>query len=326
MFSPKKKTFVTLAGATLALSLAACSNGTSDASSGSDFPTEQITILVPFDPGGGTDSITRSVAPHLEEHLGQRVVVENRPGGSGSIATNEILGVDPDGHKILMGAATPLIAGPLFNDVGYVPTDVTAIGRAVAAPNVLIVPTDADYTTAEEFFAAAESGEHVTVGVSSASSMQTVVIELLNENLGTSIEPVPFDGAAGAIAALRAGDVDAVMGTTLDVAAIVKSGDAVVIAATEPDSVPELLAQDVPSFEEQGVEPPTGSDWYGLVGPEGMSDDVIAEWSEALEYALAQDEVVTTLEGLGALPGYLPPAEFGEYIEADWNTYSAVFE
>lgn len=308
-------------GAALAVGVASVVLAGCAESDAVEFPSQDITLVVPYDAGGGTDTIARTLAPHLEEALGQTVLVENRPGGAGAVAMNSILTVDADGHTMIMAAASPTIATPLFNDVGYVPEDFSMVGRAVAAPNVLIVTDASRFQTADEFFEAAVAGESLTVGVSGATSMQTIVVDLINTELGTSITSVPFDGAAGSIVAVRAGDVDATMATTIDVGSVVRAGDARIIAATEPDAVPAILGENIPSFEAQGIVPPTGSDWYGIGGPPGLGAEVLETWAAALEQALQEDDVIDTLEGIGALPGYIGPSEFVDAITDAWETY-----
>lgn len=311
-----------VATAASALALTGCTEA-----SGGDFPSEDITLVVPYDAGGGTDSIARAIQPHLQDELGVTVLVENRPGGSGAVATNDVLSADPDGYTMIMAAASPTIATPLFSDVGYGPEDLSLIGQAVPSPNVIVVTEDSPYQTADEMFAAAEAGEPVLIGVPGATSMQAIAIELINAELGTdAVTAVPFDGSAGSVAALQAGDVDASMGTTLDVASVVEGGIATVIAATNPEDVPELLGEDIPSLEEQGVIPPAGSDWYGIGGPDGLPEDVVTAWTQALEVALQEEEVVTALENLGAEPGYMDPAEFEASVKEAWDSHAALFE
>lgn len=292
-----------------------------------DFPSADITLVVPYDAGGGTDSIARAIAPHIAEDLGVSVRVENRPGGSGAVATNDILADDADGYSMIMAAASPTIATPLFSDVGYVPEDLTLIGMAVPSPNVIVVTEDSTYQTSEEMFEAAEAGESIRIGVSGATSMQAIAIDLINAELGeNTITAVPFDGAAGSLAALQAGDVDAAMGTTLDVASLVAGDVASIIAATDPETVPAFMGEDIPSLEAQGVVPPAGSDWYGVGGPGGLPEEIVDIWAEALEYALDQEEVIETLEGMGAEPGFVGPADFEEAVSEAWDIHAALLD
>src|SRR5699024_5147972 len=145
------------------LTLASCSlgdrasNGDEEAG-GNSYPSGEITLLVPYAAGGGTDTIARTLAPFLEDELGGSILVENREGGAGAVATNAVIAAENDGYTILMAAASPTIATPLFDEVGYVPEDLSPIGRAVAAPNVLVVTEASPYQSSEEFFNAAKSG------------------------------------------------------------------------------------------------------------------------------------------------------------------------
>lgn len=303
--------------AAAALVLPSCTQAAEDT-----FPSEDITLVVPYDAGGGTDAIARALQPYLEEELGATLLVENRPGGSGAVGTNEVLAAAPDGHTMLMVAASPTVATPLFNDVGYVPEDIDVVGLAVPSPDVIIVTPDSPYQSAEEFFDAAEAGESIRVGVPGSTSMQTIALDLINAELGTDIVGVPFDGAAGSVAALQAGDVDAAFSTVPDVASFLQSSDAEIIAATMPDDVPESLGTEVPSLEDQGVHPPAAANWYGLGGPSGLPEDVVDAWAAAIEAALQEEDVIASLADIGMEPGFLPPAEFRDYIDAAWAVHS----
>lgn len=317
-----------LKGATFAgigAALAACaSESDATAENAEEYPSKEVTILVPYGPGGGTDTITRTLVPHMEKELGQRLLVVNRPGGSGAVAINEVISADPDGYTLVMGAAAPVIAAPRFNDVGYTPSDLAAIGRVVASPDCLVVTETSPYQTADEFFAAVDSGEQVTVGVAGATGMQAIIINLMNAKLGSNIAAVPFEGAAAAIAAVRAGDVHAAMGTTLDVGPTVTSGDAKVLAATDPERIPETLATGIPSLADYGAAIPADSNWYGLMASSDLPSAFVEKLASAVENAIEQEEVVATLEGIGALPGYLAPEDFTASIDEQWATYEDI--
>lgn len=303
--------------------LAAC-NSSGVAESADEYPSKEITMLVPYGPGGGTDTIARTLVPHMEKELGQKLLVVNRPGGSGAVAVNEVIGEKADGYTIIMGAAAPVIAAPRFNDVGYTPSDLAAIGRVVASPDCVVVTETSPFQTADDFFAAVEAGEQVTVGVAGATGMQAIIINLMNAELGSNITAVPFDGAAAAIAAVRAGDVHTAMGTTLDVGPTVTSGDATVLAATDPEKIPETLATGIPSLGDYGANIPADSNWYGLMASSELPSDLVQKLAKAVENAIEQNDVIATLEGIGALPGYLGPEDFTASIEEQWAAYEDI--
>lgn len=307
-----------------ALGLAACSQEGGQGGGSDEYPTKEVTVLVPYGPGGGTDTITRTLAPILEEELGQKFLVVNKPGGSGVLGVSEAVAASPDGYTLIMGAAAPLIAAPRFNDVGYTEADLKPIARAVASPDCLVVTPNSPYATADEFFAAVDAGEAVTIGVAGATGMQAIIINLMNSELGSNITAVPFDSAADAIAAVRSGDVSAAMGTTLDVGPTVSAGDATVIAATDPERIPETLAKDIPSLADYGAEIPADSNWYGLMGPNDLPQEIVDKLASAVETALNSEQVRETLDGIGAVPGYLGPDDFQETISAQWEAYSAI--
>lgn len=318
---PKKPTKLAVLSVFCGFMLTSCAG-----SGASDFPSQDITIYVPYEAGGGTDVITRALVPQFEEEFDQSVVVENLPGGSGSEAMNEVITSPPDGHTLAMSSTSPGIITPLVEDVGFTPDDYTAIARAINVPNILMVTPDSRYQTAEEFFTAAEeSQEPVTVGASGATTSQTLSVDLINEELGTDIQSIPFDGAAGSVAALLGGEVDATMGTTLDVSSTIISGDARAIATTFSEP-PEFLPDDVPSLEEQGVESNEGSTWYGLMGPEELPTEVTQQWESALQSAVEAPEVREQLEELGAEPDFANSEEFRQQINEARESYEPILE
>lgn len=305
----------------VAAAATACTSGNSNSES---YPSKPVTILVPYGPGGGTDTIARTLGPLLEQELGQKMLIVNRPGGSGAVALKEIKAATTDGYKLIMGAAAPVIAAPRFNDVGYEASDLIAISRAVASPDCLIVTDASPYQTGEEFFKAVNDGSKVTVGVAGATGMQAIIINMINANLGSDIAPVPFDSAADAIAAVRSGDVDSAMGTTLDVGPTVTSGAAKVVAATDPAKIPGTLATNIPSLAEFGAEIPADSNWYGLMGPKGLPQKIVTTLESAMKKAMDDTDVQNKLEGIGALPGYLNAEEFNKSINEQWNAYKSI--
>jgi tripartite-type tricarboxylate transporter receptor subunit TctC len=161
------------------------------------YPSEEIRLLVPYGAGGPTDLTARAYGASLEEQLGQTVVVENLPGGSGASATQELIAAEPDGHTLSLVTAGTLVLTPLANEVGYSKDDVTPIGVMAEVPSVLAVGSGSPYQSAEDFFTAAEQQPGViTVGVPGASTPQGIELQRLREEYGVEVTAVPFNGNA----------------------------------------------------------------------------------------------------------------------------------
>lgn len=282
--------------------LAGCGNddagsGGGGGGGGSDYPNDDIRLLVPYAAGGPTDLTTRTVGACLESELGETVIVENLPGGSGALATSELVGSEPDGYTLSLVTAGTMVLTPLANEVGYTYEDITPIGVMADVPSVLAVGGDSPYATAEDLVAAAEADPGtVDVGVPGASTPQGVELQRWADEHDVEVTVVPFDGNAEMTTALLGGGVDAVLiNASQDVTGRIDSGEFVPLIASSEERLEWL--PDVPTFTELGFEGLTLSgSTFGLAGPAGLPDDVVTTLEDTLRSCLDQDEV---REGIG---------------------------
>ena len=285
------------AGTALAL-LAACGNGADPAEpdaggAAADYPSESIRLLVPYAAGGPTDLTSRAYGASLEEQLGQPVVVENLPGASGALATQELIGSDPDGHTLSLVTAGTMVLTPLANDVGYTTDDITPIGVMSEVPSVLAVGADSPFPSAEDFFTAArEQPGTLSVGVPGASTPQGIELQRLRDEYGVEVTVVPFDGNAEMTTALLGGNVDAVLiNASSDVTENIDASSFVPLAVSSEEQLSWL--PDVPTLAESGFPELTLSgSTFGLAGPAGLPDEVVAVLEEALETAHGEPGVI----------------------------------
>jgi tripartite-type tricarboxylate transporter receptor subunit TctC len=306
--------------------LAGCGDDDGGSSAGGGgYPAEDIRLLVPYAAGGPTDLTTRTVGSCLETELDATVVVENLPGGSGALATTELVGAEPDGHTLSLVTAGTLVLTPLANDVGYTYEDVTPIGVMADVPSVLAVGEGSPYASAEDFVAAVEADPGtVDVGVPGASTPQGIELQRWADEHDVEVTVVPFDGNAEMTTALLGGNVDAVLiNASSDVVANIDSGDFVPLIASSEERLPWL--PDVPTFTELGFDGLTLSgSTFGLAGPAGLPDDVVDTLTETLESCLESDEV---REGIGEQ--YVPEEfagadELTEVLEDTQEVYEPV--
>jgi tripartite-type tricarboxylate transporter receptor subunit TctC len=271
--------------------------GTSSGEAAS-YPTESIEVLVPYDAGGPTDLTTRTVGACLEEELGQTVVVQNMPGGSGALATTELVGAEPDGYSLALVTAGTTVLTPLANEVGYTKDDITPIGVMAEVPSVLAVGENSPYASAEDFFAAVEADPGtVTVGVPGASTPQGIELQRLADEHDTQVAVIPFNGNAEMTTALLGGNVDAALiNASKDVVQNIDAGSFVPLVASSEERLTWL--PDTPTFTELGFEGLTLSgSTFGLAGPAGLPDDVVTTLEDTLRTCLGKDEV---RQGIGA--------------------------
>lgn len=266
--------------------LSACGGGGSTAEPAAEYPSEEIRLLVPYAAGGPTDLTSRAFGSALEQQLGQTVVVENKPGGSGALATQDLIGSEPDGYTLALVTAGTMVLTPLANDVGYTKDDITPIGVMTEVPSLLAVGTDSQYRDAAAFFAAArERPGTINVAVPGASTPQAIELQRLREEYGVEVTVVPFDGNSEMTTALLGGSVDAVLiNASQDVAENIDAGQFRPLAVSPEQRLPWL--PDTPTLVEAGFPELTLSgSTYGLAGPAGMPPEIATKLEDALRTA-----------------------------------------
>ena len=257
------------------------------------YPSQEIRLLVPYAAGGPTDLTARAYGSSLEDQLGQTVVVENLPGGSGALATQQLIAAPPDGYTLSLVTAGTLVLTPLANEVGYTKDDVTPIGVMAEVPSVLAVGNGSPYQSAEDFFTAAEQQPGVlTVGVPGASTPQGIELQRLREEYGVEVTAVPFNGNAEMTTALLGGNVDAVLiNASSDVTANIDGGQFRPLAVSSEERLSWL--PDTPTLVESGFPELTLSgSTFGLAGPAGLPDEVVTVLEDALRTAHDDPAVV----------------------------------
>lgn len=244
-----------------------------------DFPSEPVTMIVPYAAGGGTDILARELAPLAEERLGVSVIVENQPGGSTVPALNEVL-ADPSGHTIILQGA--LIAGLQAQGIADLgPEDFASVINAQADSMAINVSAESQWETIEDFVAAVEeSPGELQVSTSAAGGVNHAAATLLQQN-GLNVDIVPFnEGSAPAITALLGDRVDAVAMTPAEIVQYLDSGD-VRMLAVGADQRLEAFPE-VPTFAEAGL----GEDTVKAFRVILTNPEVEASCVEQLESAL----------------------------------------
>lgn len=297
----KRGSFLLLLG-TLAVLLASCSGGGGgkggkggggSAESAEEYPSDTITMLVPYTAGGPTDLAARSVATCFEGEFGQTLVVDNRPGAGGALAMNELINSEADGYTIKIIAAPATVITPYVEEnVTYTEDDFVAIGVITEIPSVLGVSSASEYETAEEFFDAAQANPGaLNVGVPGATTSQSIELQRLAEEYGVQVTTVPFDGNAELTAALLGNNVDAIfVNASEDILDYFESGEFRPLAVSPAERVEYL--PDVPTLRELGYETLTYStSIFGLGAPNGTSPEIVSKLEDTLSTCLEDPQV-----------------------------------
>lgn len=318
----KYLTFIVM---TLVFVLVACSNdagGNNDANSSSssaNYPEENITMIISYEAGGGTDVGARILAPILEEELGVSINIENMPGGGGWIGWTELINSDPDGYTIGFLNTPNVVTGYLDPklDRNHDLDDFTPIATHVQDPGAISIrPDDDRFSNIEELIEYAKENE-ITATTTGVGSNDHYAILNLNHNYGTNITPVHSEGGSDAATKVLGGHADvlfAKVGETLQLYENKEVEMLAVMAEERSDFVP-----DVPTLEELGYEVYSRS-VRGLAGPKGLDQEIIDRINEAMEKAIEDEEHIEKMEEMGLQIYYQDGDGFMDILKSDEET------
>jgi tripartite-type tricarboxylate transporter receptor subunit TctC len=278
------------------------------------YPTKPVRVVAPSSAGGPVDVITRAVMQGMAETLGQQIVIENRAGAAGLIGTELVAKAAPDGYTLLFGFSGPLAIVPSLNpNTPYDPiTDLVAITQVATAPYVLLVHPSVPAKNVKELVALAKARPG-QMNFSSGGNGTGIHMagELFNLVANVRILHVPYKGAAPAITALMAGEVDMMFNGLPGAVAYIKSGMVRALAVGGATRSP--LMPDTPTIAESGLEFKTGG-WYGLLAPKGTSRAIVDKVNSALHRALNAPEMKERLTKLAVEGVSSTPEAFAKLI------------
>lgn len=320
-----KSLTATLIGTCLLASipLAAVAQQAAAPSSSSDaFPSRPVRIVVTNSPGGNPDILMRTLAPKMTDDLGRSVVVENRPGGSGIIATEYVAKSPADGYTLLVGDPGPLAINPwIFSKLPYQALkSFDPVSALVVLPYVLVVRKDLPAATLQDFVKAAKaSPAKVSYGSSGTASIHHLFMEIFSTAADVKLLHIPYKGASDVAAALLAGNIDAgIIGLSASLDPI-KTGRIRALGFSRPRRAAVL--PDVPTIAEQGFPGFDISVALGLLTPAGTPRPAINRLNASVAKAMRERDVVERLTGLGMELVASTPEQYDEIIKADYERY-----
>jgi len=289
------------------------------------YPTRPIRMVVGFAPGGGTDLTARPVAQKLSELLGQQVIVENRPGAAGNIATEQVARAAPDGYTILMGTIAALAINPsLYGNLKFDPeTDFAPVIQVVDATNILALHPSVQANSVQELIALAKQ-KSLSAGSSGIGATGHLAIELFNLMAGVKLVHVPYKGGAPAMTDLVGGQVQLVFATAASAVPQIKAGRIKGIAVTTARR--SALMPELPTLSEAGLPGFDANNWYGIVVPARTPRAIINQLNAEVTKILNMPDVRMTLfnQGLDPAPG--TPEQFGAYIRSERIKWAKVIK
>lgn len=281
-----------------------------------DWPKKTITIICPYSAGGGSDLMSRAVGEELAERLGVSVVVEDNPGGSGSVGMQLLAAAKNDGYTLILTACGACTLSPWLNDVTYTDESFAPICQISASPSFICVRKDSGITTFDELLEKAKANpDTITVGTSGAGSSHHIGLAALGLGLADNanlFKHIAYGGGAEAVTNLLGGHVDATATIWSEVAAYIESGDFVPLLCNGSET-PDF-AGDIPCAADYNVSSDGGT-WYAFAAPAGTDQAIIDLLEAEILDIMSTEKMQETFENLGN--PVVPLAE--EDIAAKWS-------
>lgn len=290
-----------------------------------DFPSRPITLVVPYAAGGGNDAMARTVADKMSRTLGQQVVVENRAGAGGSIATRYVAKSPPDGYTLVIGGTGTLAVNPtLYANVGYDPRkDFAPIGLIGTSALVVLVHPAVAATSIKELIALAkrEPGKlnYASAGTGSGIHLGTVLFEQMAD---IKLTHVPYRGSAPALTDLIGGHVAIYFSSLPPAVQLVKDGKVRALAVTGAQR--SNILPDLPTVAEAGLPGYESVLHYGIVAPAGTPRPVVEKLNAALREAVAAEDTKERMAADGSEPHASTPDEYAADIDREETKWSAI--
>ena len=292
-----------------------------------NYPTKPVRFIAANSAGGGLDVVARAISPKLAAALGQQVVVDNRAGAAGSLASEITAHAPPDGHTIMIGALGGLAVNTnLYKGLSYHPLrDLAAITFATSQSNVLVVNPSVAAKSVQELIvlARAQPGK-LTYGSSGAGNAGHLSAELFKSMTKTDMVHVPYKGGAPAMIDLIAGQVQLVFSSAPTAVPQVKAGKVRALAVTTMRRSGVL--PDLPTLAESGLPGYESDNWYGVVTTAGTSRAIIDYLNVELGRALLSSDVKQLLFTQGLEVRTSTPVEFGAYMKSEFDKWAKVIK
>jgi tripartite-type tricarboxylate transporter receptor subunit TctC len=289
------------------------------------WPSKPIRLVVPFPPGGLIDIMARLVAPKLAQELGQPVVIDNKPGAGGNLGAAEVARAPADGYTLLMASPPLTISPALYASMPYKPEQIAPVGLVGRVPNVLLVNPKSGINSVADLIARAKR-EPARMNYASNGNGTSLHLsaELLKSSTGTFITHIPYRGAAAAVTALIAGEIDMMFENLPSVLGQIQGGAVKALAVTTKQRSKALPA--VATLAELGLPDFDVSAWYGLAAPAGTPAALVASVEQALQKLMRDPEIIKAMESRGADLGFLGAAAMGSFMAADAAKWKRVAE
>jgi tripartite-type tricarboxylate transporter receptor subunit TctC len=288
------------------------------------FPTKPVRLVIGFAPGGGTDTTARALSTKLTASLGQQVIVDNRPGHSGTIAADIVTKATPDGHTVLLGTIALAINPSLTTKMPFnTLKDLLPVTRAADSTNILVLHPSVAAKSVKELIALAKT-KPLNGGSSGIGGTGHLAVELFNLQAGTKIVHIAYKGGGPAIIDLLGGNIHLIFATAASSIGHIKTGKIRALAVTTAKR--SALVPDLPTVAEAGLPGFEANNWNGFLVPAKTPRTIINQLNKEITAALTLPDIKDFLfkQGLDAAPG--TPEEFGAYMKSELDKWAKVIK
>jgi len=290
------------------------------------FPTGPVRIVVPYPPGAITDTLPRMIAEKLREEWGQPVVIDNRPGAGGRIATEFVAKSAPDGHTLIVALPDTLVIAPqLYKKNSYTIRDFAPVTMMARQSFVLVVRQDLNVNKFSDLIELAKSKPgQIKMSSWGEGSVGHLALELLKQKSGVDIVHIPYKGAQAALTDVIVGQVDMMITGYSTAGPHVKTGRIKILARTSSNRSPQM--PDIPSINESGVAGYEVQSWYGLAAPAQTPPAIIDKIQRAVAKAMSHPAIVEKMQSYAADIVASRPDEFSKVLQDEQERWAAVLQ
>jgi tripartite-type tricarboxylate transporter receptor subunit TctC len=288
------------------------------------FPSKSIRLIVPYPPGGGTDTLMRIITPPLTEIWKQSIIIENRPGAGGLIGTGVVVNAEPDGYTLLVQSASYAANPAIYKKLPYDPIksliDVAILGQT---PYVMITAADGPYQSIRDLVIAAKSkpGE-ITFASAGVGSSTHLAAEYFNQLMGVKLIHVPYKGSPEAIQDTMSGRTAFYMAPLDTAIGQLKGGKVRALGVTSKTR--NAAVPDIPSIAEQGYPNFEIGLWFGVWAPAGTPPVIVSKINQSVNKSMEEPEVKTAYETKGIKATPMSPAEFSKFVREEMMKYQKI--
>lgn len=290
------------------------------------YPERSVHVVIPYTAGAGTDIMFRQIAPYLEQELGGKIVVENKPGANADIGNDYVARAAPDGYTLLVNSSNVLLRPMIDKQVKYsVDNSFTPVSRLVTTQVMMVTNAGTPFKTFPEFVDYAKKNPNkLNFGGVGIGAPADLIAELLRLRLSTEFVTVPYKGLSNAIVDLLGGNVDFTFASPLNVKQFIEEGKLRALATTGEQRNPSY--PNTPTFKEAGadVAPMDIGAWFGMFAPAGTPESVTNHISSALARALANPKLVESLAVSGYAAAPTTPQAYAAQLRREGDIWKQV--